>query len=165
MLEIRQTEAEKFQPTLYIRPEKNDSAYATALHQAIANLQKDYPGLAVQRNKECWQLVIPDKFREGHESHFARVTQHFLEYLQNHDLPGWEVPGMLAKYYTTTKALEMARKEPSQRHCERSEELRGEPVHRTVARVPREAPVSNEIECEAFEEKAVVVGRRVEIGA
>ena len=25
-------------------------------------------------------------------------------------MPAWEVPGMLAKYYTTTKALEMAKK-------------------------------------------------------
>jgi len=108
VLEIRQTEVEKFQPALYIRPVKNDTAYATALQQAIAGLQKDYPGLAVQRNKEGWQLVIPDKFREGHESHFARVTQHFLEYLQHHDLPAWEVPGMLAKYYTTIQAWEKA---------------------------------------------------------
>jgi len=28
--------------------------------------------------------------------------------LKERKLPAWEVPNMLAKYYTTTKALEMA---------------------------------------------------------
>ena len=31
------------------------------------------------------------------------------EYLNNHNIPDWEVPNMLAKYYTTTKALELAK--------------------------------------------------------
>jgi hypothetical protein len=32
----------------------------------------------------------------------------FLEYLKNKNMPAWEVPNMLTKYYTTTKALEVA---------------------------------------------------------
>jgi hypothetical protein len=47
---------------------------------------------------------------EGHEEHFARVTKNFLEYLRKGNMPAWEVPNMLAKYYTTTKALELALK-------------------------------------------------------
>ena len=45
----------------------------------------------------------------GHEAHFAQVTERFLTYITAHKLPEWEEPNMLAKYYTTTKALEMAR--------------------------------------------------------
>jgi len=30
--------------------------------------------------------------------------------LKNKNMPAWEVPNMLAKYYTTTKALEIALK-------------------------------------------------------
>jgi hypothetical protein len=48
--------------------------------------------------------------QEGHETHFARVTEKFLDYLKNKNIPTWEVPNMLAKYYTTTKGLEIALK-------------------------------------------------------
>jgi hypothetical protein len=33
----------------------------------------------------------------------------YLRYLDKGQLPDWEVPNMLAKYYITTQALEMAR--------------------------------------------------------
>ena len=55
-----------------------------------------------------WEVIIPDKYKAGHESHFARVTENYLNYFKNHNMPAWEVPNMLAKYYTTTKALEIA---------------------------------------------------------
>ena len=55
-------------------------------------------------------LTIPDKYRTGHEAHFGEVTGHFLEYLKDPTkLPAWEGPNMLAKYYTTTKAVELSR--------------------------------------------------------
>jgi len=37
------------------------------------------------------------------------VTERYLRFLRDGKLPDWEVPNMIAKYYTTTKALEMAR--------------------------------------------------------
>jgi hypothetical protein len=58
----------------------------------------------------CWQVIIPEKYKVEHEAHFGRVTQNFLEYLNNKNMPAWEVPGMLAKYYITTKALALAQK-------------------------------------------------------
>jgi hypothetical protein len=36
------------------------------------------------------------------------VTERFLEYLVNGNMPDWEVPNMIAKYYTTTHALRLA---------------------------------------------------------
>jgi hypothetical protein len=54
-------------------------------------------------------VVIPDKYSVSHEEHFAQVTERYLQYLKEGKLPDWEVPNMLAKYYITTKALEMAR--------------------------------------------------------
>jgi hypothetical protein len=62
----------------------------------------------LSKSANGWQVVISEKLREGHETHFARVTEKFLEYLKNGNLPAWEVPNMLAKYYTTTKGLETA---------------------------------------------------------
>ncbi|MDR6570107.1 UNVERIFIED_ORG: putative oxidoreductase-like protein [Chitinophaga ginsengisegetis] len=41
---------------------------------------------------------------------FAKVMQQFLVYVQSGQMPAWEVPGMLAKYYTTTQALLIAKR-------------------------------------------------------
>jgi hypothetical protein len=52
---------------------------------------------------------VPEKYNEGHEAHFGRVTEKYLQYLKEGKLPSWEVPNMIAKYYTTTSALELAK--------------------------------------------------------
>ena len=101
---IRQGEVENFQPTLYIEP---SPSYKTInIPEYFKKIQEKFPGVDLQPVKNGWKVVIPDKYREGHESHFARVTENFLNYLKNKNMPSWEIPGMLAKYYTTTKALE-----------------------------------------------------------
>ena len=64
----------------------------------------------MKKNEKGWEVIIPESFKEGHESHFARVTEKFLQYFKEGKLPPWEVPNMIAKYYTTTQALELARK-------------------------------------------------------
>jgi hypothetical protein len=61
---------------------------------------------------EGWRLRvgIPDRYRVGHEAHFAEVTARFLGYLKDPaSLPKWEKPNMLAKYWVTTQAVEMSR--------------------------------------------------------
>ena len=63
-----------------------------------------YPGVELKKSKNGWEVIIPEKYKEGHEAHFGRVTEKFLEYLKNGNMPSWEVPNMIAKYYTTTKA-------------------------------------------------------------
>ncbi|NVM00889.1 MAG: oxidoreductase, partial [Candidatus Helarchaeota archaeon] len=45
----------------------------------------------------------------GHEAHFGQVTDAFLEYLGGKPMPHWEKANMLAKYYVTTRALEICR--------------------------------------------------------
>lgn len=96
-------------PRLVITPTTKDNAYADALARAFRPLQIKYPGITLRHSGESWVVDIPDKYKEGHEAHFARVTEKFLGYVRHHDMPAWEVPGMLAKYYTTTKALQLAR--------------------------------------------------------
>ena len=52
------------------------------------------------------QVVIPEKYRDGHEAHFAEVARRFFTYLRDPgSIPSWEAPNMLAKYYTTTSGL------------------------------------------------------------
>lgn len=113
-LVIRQGAAQQYKPTLYIEPRVRDAAYEKGVQQEVKKLQSKYPGVALKKVEQGWEVLIPDSYREGHEAHFARVTEQFLEYLEKRNMPPWEVPNMLAKYYTTTKALEMALKNPKQ---------------------------------------------------
>jgi predicted dehydrogenase len=112
-LVIRQKAEQQYQPTLYIEPVKNDSSFETVLKEKINRLQVKYPGIVLKKSDKGWEVIIPEKYKEGHEAHFARITQNFLEYLKNKNMPAWEVPNMLAKYYVTTKALELALKNSS----------------------------------------------------
>lgn len=109
-LAIRQGAEEKFLSTLYIEPRNNNADYAIALKEAFVALQTKYPDVTVEAFGKKWKVVIPEKYKEGHEAHFARVTERYLDYLLKGNLPEWEVPNMLAKYYTTTKALALSQK-------------------------------------------------------
>ena len=64
---------------------------------------------ADRRSDNVWQVQIPATYRVGHEAHFGQVMENYLQYLQDGKLPDWEVPNMIAKYYVTTHALEMAK--------------------------------------------------------
>jgi hypothetical protein len=44
----------------------------------------------------------------GHEAHFRYVTERYLDYLAEGSLPQWEVDFMKAKYFITTRSLELA---------------------------------------------------------
>jgi predicted dehydrogenase len=110
ILVIRQGAEEKYKPTLYIEllPYEASKNFDNIKEQ-FKKIQSKYPGVELKESKTGWEVIIPDKYKEGHEEHFGRVTKNFLEYLKNKNMPAWEVPGMLAKYYTTTKALELAK--------------------------------------------------------
>jgi predicted dehydrogenase len=109
-LVIRQGEAEQYKPALYVEPVAEDTAYATILKEKIKAISAKYTSVGLSKSPNGWQIVISGKLREGHEAHFARVAEKFLEYLKNGNIPAWEVPNMIAKYYTTTKGLETALK-------------------------------------------------------
>jgi hypothetical protein len=107
-LVIRQSVAQKYKPALYIEPVNHAPGYEQMLLAQIRSLEKKYNGIELRKAGQGWEVLIPEKYKEGHEAHFARVTQNYLDYLRHKSLPAWEVPGMLAKYYTTIKALELA---------------------------------------------------------
>jgi hypothetical protein len=55
-------------------------------------------------------IPIPDHARTGHESHFAKVLNEFiLHFRARVGIPSWERPNLLAKYFITTRAVELAR--------------------------------------------------------
>jgi len=106
---IKQGAEQKYKPTLYIQPLTNTTDIEATLTAQVANLQTSYPGMGVVKSGDLWEVTIPESFKEGHEAHFGRVMEKYLEYLEKGNMPSWEVPNMIAKYYTTTKALEIAK--------------------------------------------------------
>ncbi|MEO6547220.1 MAG: putative oxidoreductase C-terminal domain-containing protein [Ferruginibacter sp.] len=109
-LVVKQGAEQQYKPSLYIEQVISETDYETTLTEQIKKLRGKYPGIELKKVSTGWEVIIPENYKEGHEAHFARVTQKFLEYFTNHNIPQWEVEGMLAKYYTTTKALEIALK-------------------------------------------------------
>lgn len=105
---IRQGEEEGYKPTLYVALLEGQEK---ALEEAInGKLQSEFPGLGLEKvDKGEFLIKIPEHYHVGHEAHFAQVTEKFLEYYASKKMPNWEVPNMIVKYFTTTKALEMAK--------------------------------------------------------
>jgi hypothetical protein len=110
---IKQGKEENYKPTLYIEQRKDDPAFAEKLQLAVDKINKQYPGISIQKNDFGWQLVVPEKYNVGHEAHFAQVMDKYLGYLQHKNMPSWEVPNMLSKYFITTRAKELASKKKS----------------------------------------------------
>jgi predicted dehydrogenase len=106
---IRQGQEEGYRPVLYVKLLQGDSK---ELAQAVRNtLQASYPGIDLEAlSSGEYKILIPEKYHNGHEAHFAQVTAKYLDYLRSGNLPAWEIPNTLTKYFTTTKALELARK-------------------------------------------------------
>lgn len=107
---IKQGAEQNYRPELYVEPTAGvtyDEPMAP-VYRAVLDLQDKYRGVTVAETEDGWHVVIPDKYRIGHEAHFRQVTERYLKYLQEGKLPDWEVANMKAKYYTTTRALEMA---------------------------------------------------------
>lgn len=108
---IKQGEEQDYKPVLYIRPaghiEMDD--FEEILAEEFTAVQEKYPGIELERIDDSWKVNVPDVYDVGHEAHFASVTRKYLRFLVDGRMPEWEVPNMIAKYYITTSALEMAR--------------------------------------------------------
>jgi predicted dehydrogenase len=111
-VEIRQGKEENFQPEVYVVPASpalRDEVFG-ALRTKLAAMGKDYPGIDVSVRGDQARLAIPQKYRLGHEAHFAQVAKAFLGYLKDpKSLPRWEKSNMLAKYFISTQGVEMSR--------------------------------------------------------
>lgn len=107
---IKQGEAEGYKPVLYIRPTAQESFEGQLQLAVSGEIQNLFPGTTAEKMSDgLWRINIPDTFKIGHEAHFAQVTENYLKYLEAGELPDWEVPNMITKYYTTTAAYTMAK--------------------------------------------------------
>jgi predicted dehydrogenase len=110
-VEVRQGAAEKWRPETYVVP--NDPALErevlAAVKARVAALQQRWPGVGVEDQGDEIHITVPDRYRVGHEAHFAEVTRLFLDYLRDPaSVPEWEKANMLAKYHITTRGSEMS---------------------------------------------------------
>jgi len=108
---IRQGAEQKFKPVLYIETAagSTDTAFAANVKRAIEAVATKFPGVSVEPDGKAWRVTVPEKYHNGHEAHFAQVTENYLRYLREGKLPDWEVPNMITKYATIMKAYEMSR--------------------------------------------------------
>jgi predicted dehydrogenase len=109
-LVIQQGQEQHFRPELYVENTSGAPAadFERILRAKVAGLAAKWPGLDIKAAGDGWQLLIPDKYRVGHEQHFAQVTEKYLGFLAQGEMPAWEVPCMLTKYYTTTEAYRLS---------------------------------------------------------
>lgn len=108
---IKQGADENYKPTLYITS-KGDADIENSITDALANeISAQFPETTMEKvSNTTWRMSIPTEFKIGHEAHFAQVTQNYLSYLEKGELPSWEIPNMITKYYTTIEGYKIARK-------------------------------------------------------
>jgi hypothetical protein len=96
---------------LYVVSKMSDDAETeSTLRRVLRSLSDKYPSLDVQKcGDHEWQVVIPAEIVKTHEQRFSSVMQVYLDYLKQGEIPAWERSQMISKYYTTTKALSVAK--------------------------------------------------------
>ncbi|MHC4755771.1 MAG: putative oxidoreductase C-terminal domain-containing protein [Planctomycetota bacterium] len=113
IVSILQGQEQEYKPELYVEARQGTDIKKTAeaLNKAIEKIQSKYTGVQIRSLTEGrWQIIIPEKYRIGHETHFAQVTERYLNYLTEGTLPRWETENIKSKYYVSATALEMAKK-------------------------------------------------------
>ena len=111
-LSIIQNREQHFVKQLYLQKgEKADKEiFLQNLTGRIKLLQDEYPFISFRETTEGIFLIdIPSEMREDHEAHFKYVAQRFFDFLKEGRMPEWEISNTLAKYYITTKAVEIAK--------------------------------------------------------
>jgi predicted dehydrogenase len=104
-VEVRQGEKEKYVPEVYVVPDgpQTRAAVTQALEAHLRRLQAQFAGVASETQGDELHITIPDRYRVGHEAHFAQVLGQFLGYLGSpQSMPGWERTNMIAKYTVGT---------------------------------------------------------------
>ena len=110
-IEIRQGAEQGYKPMLYVVNKGGDAdSFEKTLQSVLHSLDDKYPGLEVCKVAENeWQVIIPSAIAKTHEMRFSSVMKVYLDYLKQGEIPAWERSHMKAKYYTTTKAYELAK--------------------------------------------------------
>ena len=109
---IRQGAEQNYKPMLFLEPREGVSlaSLEATLTPVMAEVEKTWPGVGVEKSAKGWTVTVPAKYHVGHEAHFGQVAEKFLGYVKTGKVPEWEVPNLLAKYRTIMDAYTMSRK-------------------------------------------------------
>jgi predicted dehydrogenase len=101
-----------FRTELTVRPASPDVSYAHALHNAVAALRDQFPGVGVEPTGSTFRVAIPEALRTTHEEHFAAVLDQFLAYVDRRQWPDNLGPDLVTKYTLLARAAELSRSSP-----------------------------------------------------
>jgi predicted dehydrogenase len=102
-VELRQGAADGYVSEVYVVPS------APKVAEAVRQRVSEMAGLRIKEKGGEIHITIPAALRVGHEAHFAQVANRFFEYFNaGGAMPAWENPNMLAKYFVSTKGVELA---------------------------------------------------------
>lgn len=110
-IRVRQSKLENYVAQIDVIPNagENTVALTAALERRLKQLASSFPNLTLQNNGNALRVSIPAEDRARGGSTFARLVEQFLKYAQDPAaIPNWERPNMLAKYYLTTAAVDLA---------------------------------------------------------
>jgi predicted dehydrogenase len=111
-VEVRQRREENHRPELFVVPDRagDKSAILREVTRKLTELAQRFPGLSAEDRAAEIRVEIPERYRVGHEAHFAAVAREFFAQIQNREeMCLWEASTMQAKYSVTTKGVEMSR--------------------------------------------------------
>jgi len=99
-LELRQGSDEQHKATLYIKaaPGISSEDFSKTIDQVKTRFQQKYQGLDLIRKGNEY-IVKPGTYKTTNSAEIA------ISYILDNKIPVWEVPNLIAKYYTTTGAI------------------------------------------------------------
>ena len=104
------TPGDRNRPELEVVPLVAPGRVLEALRKRCEDWQPEWPGIAIVPEGNRLRVSIPDAHRTTHEEHFTTALREFVRQVQfPRSVPSWERPNLLAKYYITLKAVELAR--------------------------------------------------------
>lgn len=112
VLLVLQGEKQEYKSKLYVKKgvQATEEEFRKNIERAINELKTIYPISLKEAYDGMLEIEISPSMDDGHEAHFSKVAEKYFNFLITREMPEWEVPNMLVKYYITTTALEMARK-------------------------------------------------------
>lgn len=108
---VRQSKLENYVPEIDVipGPGQDQIALKSALDARLKELSESFPNLTSKTNGREIRVIIPTADRELGGAPFEQFVQRFFGYVNHPEtVPNWEKPNMLAKYYVTTTAAELA---------------------------------------------------------
>jgi len=104
---VSQGKETNYESQLFVEPAEDADVtlLKQALAKAVAEMNREYPGLRVREQNNELQVVIPEKYYLTQEKLFTSSVKQRLEYFRENEIPEWEVLFMKAKYRIITEAL------------------------------------------------------------